>query len=286
MGKVSHIDEKVLPELKVSKQEAEQKLQKRIEKGQELLKLPITNQLQLSEVRREYKKWDEYNNEYLRRIFSTEEEAKKYSRFRSASFPINPPFRVIISNFLDDVKEKIHRIESIIERLELISLDSSSNNAQTDNKNSPSNKVFIVHGRDELAKTNLEILLQDMGLETIVLHRQADEGQTVIEKFEKHGKDVGYAFILLTPDEIAYLESEESLADQDRKKEKRARPNVIFEFGYFIGSLGRNRVCCLYTGGVMLPSDLSGFVYKQYNNSVEEVAWSIQKDLKAIGIIN
>ena len=92
--------------------------------------------------------------------------------------------------------------------------------------------------------------------------------------------------ILLTPDEIAYLECEDSLPDHERKKEKRARPNVIFEFGYFVGKLGRNRVCCLYTGNVTLPSDLSGFVYKKYNDSIEEVAYGIQKDLKSIKVIS
>ncbi len=144
------------------------------------------------------------------------------------------------------------------------------------------NKVFVVHGHNEVAKTSLELFLSEIGLEPIVLHRKADQGQTIIEKFEKHS-DVGYAFILLTPDEISYLKSEEKLPDDQRKKEFRARPNVIFEFGYFVGKLGRNRVCCLYTGNVVLPSDVSGMIYKHYNDKIEEVAYSVIKDLKASG---
>jgi len=145
-----------------------------------------------------------------------------------------------------------------------------------------SNKVFVVHGHDEVAKTNLEIFLKEIGLDPVVLHRQADEGQTIIEKFEKHS-DVGYAFILLTPDECAYLSSKAKLDDKDRNTEFRARPNVIFEFGYFVGKLGRSRVCCLHTGSVRLPSDVSGMIYKGYNSSIEETAYSIIKDLKAAG---
>lgn len=145
-----------------------------------------------------------------------------------------------------------------------------------------SNKVFVVHGHDDVSKSSLEIFLTEIGLEPIVLHRQADQGQTIIEKFEKHA-DVGYAFILFTPDEISYLSKEESLNDVDRKKELRARPNVIFEFGYFVGRLGRSKVCCLHTSNVVLPTDLSGMVYKSYNNSIEEAAYSIIKDLKAAG---
>lgn len=104
------------------------------------------------------------------------------------------------------------------------------------------------------------MFLREIGLEPIVLHRQADVGQTVIEKFEANS-DVGFAFILLTPDEIAYLLPQDSLPDNERK-ELRARPNVMFEFGYFVGKLGRSKVCCLYTGDVVIPSDLNGLIYK------------------------
>lgn len=285
MVKVKQVAEKIPSEFKIPKEEAEQKLKERIEKGKELLNIQITNELQLDEAKKEYRKWNDYNFEYLRRIFSTDEEAEKYNSPLHYAFLLDSNLGRDIRDFFDDIKEKIHRLDSLLERIDLISLETLIENVQVQNKIPVTKKVFIVHGRDEVSKANLEILLKEMGLEPIVLHRQADEGQTVIEKFEKHGSDVGYAFILLTPDEMAYLANEDSLPDNERKKEKRARPNVIFEFGYFVGKLTRNRVCCLYTGGVTLPSDLSGFVYKQYNNSVEEVAYSIQKDLKAVGIL-
>jgi len=144
------------------------------------------------------------------------------------------------------------------------------------------NKVFVVHGRDNAAKDELSALLTEMGLEPIVLHRQADEGRTIIEKFEAHA-DVGFAFILLTPDEVSYLADEDKKADAHRVKEFRARPNVIFEFGYFVGRLGRSRTCCLYRGNVTLPSDLDGLVYKRFDKSIEEAAWGIQRELKAAG---
>ena len=145
-----------------------------------------------------------------------------------------------------------------------------------------SNKVFIVHGRDDAAKAELEVLVTELGLEPVVLHRQPDGGKTVIEKFE-HFADVGYAFILMTPDEVAYLADQDVRPDAEREKELRARPNVIFEFGYFVGRLGRQRTCCLYRGDVSVPSDLNGLVYKRFDRSVEEVGYSITKDLKAAG---
>ncbi len=145
-----------------------------------------------------------------------------------------------------------------------------------------SNKIFVVHGHDHILKTEVENFLNDIGLEPIVLHKKPDEGQTLIEKFEKYS-DVGYAFILLTPDEVAYSIKQDNLKDAERKKEKRARPNVIFEFGYFVGRLGRNRVCCLYKSDVELPSDLSGLLYKKIDTSVKAQAYDIMKELKAAG---
>lgn len=145
-----------------------------------------------------------------------------------------------------------------------------------------SNRVFVVHGHDQALKTDVERFLHEVGLTPVVLHREADEGATIIEKFEKHS-DVGFAFILLTPDEVRYTVDQVGIADQDRNIEFRARPNVIFEFGYFVGKLGRNRVCCLHKGAVVVPSDLNGLVYKKINESIEPQAYAIIKELKAAG---
>ena len=145
-----------------------------------------------------------------------------------------------------------------------------------------SNKVFVVHGHDHALKTDVERFLHEIGLEPVVLHRQPDQGLTIIEKFESNS-DVGYAFILLTPDEVAYTVDQEGKPETERQKEKRSRPNVIFEFGYFVGRLGRSRVCCLYKGDVVLPSDLDGLVYKRVDDSLDSQAYAIIRELCAAG---
>ena len=145
-----------------------------------------------------------------------------------------------------------------------------------------SNKVFVVHGHDQGLKTDIERFLHEIGLTPIVLHREADQGATIIEKFEKHS-DVGYAFILLTPDEVSYTVDQINIQESDKKIEYRARQNVIFEFGYFVGKLGRSKVCCLYKGNVTVPSDLAGLVYKKIDGSIDSQAYSIIRELKAAG---
>ncbi|WP_122532806.1 TIR domain-containing protein [Pseudomonas viridiflava] len=118
-----------------------------------------------------------------------------------------------------------------------------------------SNKVFIVHGHDDGAKHMLARFLDRIGLESIVLQEQPDRGRTIIEKFEQSA-EVGYAVVLLTPDDIGRAVSVDS-------QQSRARQNVIFELGYFAGKLGRGRVCLLKKGDVEIPSDLFGVVYTE-----------------------
>lgn len=145
------------------------------------------------------------------------------------------------------------------------------------------NKVFVVHGHDSGLKNDIDIFLRDIGLEPIILHRQADEGLTIIEKFEKHS-DVAYAFILLTPDDIGMPIAEYEKSQEKRKIEFRARQNVIFEFGYFAAKLGRRSVCCIYKEGVNLPNDIAGLLYKQVGETIDSIGYEIIKELKAIGL--
>lgn len=286
--KIKAIEPKAVPELVVSREEAKSRLTDRIEKGRELKDQSINSKEKYDSATRDYVKWDDFNKELLKRIFSSDYFFAEYSSYSAVLVMGGYPTSLgeNIADLRKDFDKKIHRLDSIIERLELIPLaiaaEESTVSTIPETKSKRSNKVFVVHGRDEVSKTSLEVFLRENGLEPIVLHRQADEGLTIIEKFEKHS-DVGYAFILLTPDEVAYLATEDSKPDVDRKKEFRARPNVIFEFGYFVAKLSRSRVCCLHTGEVELPSDVSGMIYKKYNTSIEEVAYSIIKDLRAAG---
>jgi|APEBP8051073302_1049394.scaffolds.fasta_scaffold00326_8 predicted nucleotide-binding protein len=117
-----------------------------------------------------------------------------------------------------------------------------------------SNKVFIVHGHDSELKTAVARVVEQLGLEAIILHEVPNASETVIEKLEKNAAEVGFAVILLTPDDLGKSVKEEELKG-------RARQNVILELGFFWGLLKRSNVCCIAKRGVDLPSDLHGVVY-------------------------
>lgn len=161
-----------------------------------------------------------------------------------------------------------------------------------------SKDIFLVHGRDRKSVKELKSMLKEFGLNPIILHEQPSGSRTIVEKLEKYS-DVGYAFVILTPDDVGI-----SAHDFDMEKLKkgrigrkladdidymlsqmiaRARQNVVLEFGYFIGKLGRDRVCCLHKGNIELPSDMHGIVYIPFKESVNECYDKIVKELKAAG---
>jgi predicted nucleotide-binding protein len=65
--------------------------------------------------------------------------------------------------------------------------------------------------------------------------------------------------VLLTPDDEG--------CEKGGTAGPRARQNVILELGYFMGRLGRNRVCALMSGEVEIPSDFGGVVYEPFDAS-------------------
>ena len=140
---------------------------------------------------------------------------------------------------------------------------------------SATKKVFVVHGHDEAVLQAVARFLEKLKLEPVILHEQANQGRTIIEKFEDHS-DAGFAVVLLTPDDIGAAVTDKA------DLQYRARQNVILELGFFIGKLGRNRVCTLKSRCVENPSDVDGMVYI---NLDEPDAWQtgLVRELKAAG---
>ena len=122
-------------------------------------------------------------------------------------------------------------------------------------------KIFVVHGHDEHARESVARFLEKLELEPIILHERPNEGRTIIEKFKRHAGDVGFVVVLLTPDDVG------GPAEHGNDLKPRARQNVIFELGFFLGKLGRKRVCPLVKGGVEIPSDYDGVVYIEMDDA-------------------
>ena len=139
-----------------------------------------------------------------------------------------------------------------------------------------SNRVFVVHGRDDGTRNTVARFLESLGLEVVILQEQASEGRTIIEKFEDHS-GVGFAVVLCTPDDVG------ALAMEPDKLNPRPRQNVILELGYFWGKLGRNKVCALLDGDMEMPSDYDGVLYIPMDAS-EGWKLALAREMKAAGM--
>jgi len=136
-----------------------------------------------------------------------------------------------------------------------------------------SRKIFIVHGHDDGARETVARFLERIGLEAVILHEQANQGRTIIEKVVANS-DVGFAVVLLTPDDEGCVKG--------GTPEPRARQNVLLELGYFIGRLGRDKVCALKRGTLEIPSDFAGVVWETMDSNG---GWkqALARELEAAG---
>lgn len=134
-------------------------------------------------------------------------------------------------------------------------------------------KVFIVHGHDEASARRVkEFIKEDLNMDAIILMDEVSANLTIPEKFEQYAKECDYAIILMTPDDKFKYDGSNDVV-------YRARQNVILELGYFWAKFDRKRFAVLKRGNIEKPSDIQGVVYLEFNNSVEEVFYKLQKEI-------
>ncbi len=179
--------------------------------------------------------------------------------------------------YLGGLQRSSSILESMVDEIKRYWLNNEVSTAGSSTVESvASREVFLIHGRDEGVRDKVARFLGQLELEPVILAEQASQGKTIIEKFEDHAQ-VGFAIALLTPDDTGSLSND---VDTPRP---RARQNVIFELGYFIGRLGREGVCALTKGDVEVPSDYSGVVYIPMDDGD---GWEVKlvRELKAAGL--
>lgn len=219
-------------------------------------------------------KWDSYNLRMLERMFTTREIADEYEYAGSENSRVS--FGELSPQGLRDrlrerVADKVAALVTIREKLDLFEVVVDSAEPQPNaEKKEYSRRVFVVHGHDEAARESVARFLQILGLEPLILHELPSRSGTVIEKLSRYS-DVGFAVVLLTPDDLGGAQVDAS--KNPSRMKPRARQNVLLELGYFIGKLGRERVCALKKGDVEVPSDFSGVVYVSMDDAQ---AWHVQ----------
>ena len=233
------------------------------------------------ELSPEFQKWRRDTEVVIRETF--DDRSRHVAEFDGIDyFPRNVKFREPSRNEFQAAYEKgLQTAETLLHSMldEIKNWWDDEQTLATDgipgNNGPDTNEIFIVHGRDDGAREKVARFLEQLALKPVVLHEQPNKGRTIIEKFEDYAH-VGFAVVLLTPDDIGRLQ------DGEADCRSRARQNVVFEFGYFIGKLGREHVCALVKGDLERPSDYDGVLYIPLDDSS---GWEMKLigELKSVG---
>jgi predicted nucleotide-binding protein len=219
------------------------------------------------------------------------EDSRYFKQLSEVSFQYRGPMMTVIGvaetseekrakkerserNWLKGQERSLAIVDSMREQLEL---EGAMQTRPEPTPTSPeSRRVFVVHGRDYAMRESVARVLSKLNLDPIILHEQEDRGRTIIEKLHAYS-DVGFAVVLLSPDDTGY-----SNAEGSESAKPRARQNVMFELGFFIGRLGRENVVALHRGGVEIPTDYAGVLFQPYES---DGVWpyKLAKELRGSG---
>ncbi|MFO1534835.1 MAG: TIR domain-containing protein [Thermoplasmatota archaeon] len=276
------------PTLRRPKQELMDLLDQQIRQGEELENRRMSGTKQFEQAVEDYNRWDNFNTELLRSSYAGK-VAANYLRLLDEMDRDNDGLVIIdgVAGLRDFVRILTNHLRWLRDQLRLHPSEPEAKpqpTVATPTMPAPVShgpargqrkRVFIVHGHDQAAReTVARYLEQRLELEVVILHEQANQSRTIIEKLEAHS-DVDYAIVLLTPDDVAI--------GKDGGQEGRARQNVVLELGFFCGKLGRSKVFLLYADGVAMPSDYDGVAYTKLDAGG---AWQIAlaRELSHAGI--
>lgn len=243
-----------------------EKLNGLISEATELMNQPI------SASDDKFQAWHMKVKRFLIKNFGT--KSAEYQKFEHTPFSpyicsSSTPDEYFITTCLSGISQTKAILKTYLEDFEDEHNEFTKNNSEDTNLDF--SKVFIVHGHDGELKEAIAHIVEQQNIEAIILSNKTNEGKTIIEKIE-HYSNVSAAICLFTADDKGKVKSEKSL-------NARARQNVVFETGYFMGKLGRNRVVIVSENDVELPSDMNGMVY------TNKTDWKVDvlKELKAMG---
>lgn len=214
-------------------------------------------------------------NEYLQRVISIlialyGPKAEIVQKYRDA-------IKNARSISTDDLIGLFTEFDHLVNSLDSFSIQDIINPSSHASLPPSGQNVFIIHGHDEVNTLRLRVLLQDhFHLSPVLMKKEAGMSRALLTKFEDVASSCAIAFALMTPDDQILNGTSQYF---------QARPNVIFETGWFAGRLGVPRVCILLKDGTEVHSDIDGISRLSFKDNVDERLIEIERELKAVKII-
>lgn len=120
--------------------------------------------------------------------------------------------------------------------------------------------VLVLSSSETELQSQLNSLLKEIGIDAVLFQR-GNAPDAIVSFLEKNA-DAKFAFYLFTAEDIN---------------------SAMFELGYLVGKVGANRVCCIHQKDDAPPKGIPGISYKEIVVKLEEISFSLIKDLRAAG---
>ncbi|MCJ7721087.1 nucleotide-binding protein [Candidatus Bathyarchaeota archaeon] len=207
--------------------------------------------------------WGSYEN-YVNKYNLLLKDLQSLGFFKEMKFIEQVPFsdQAFDSGFTKHEQAKLREVtnesNSLLQKVKLLLSPPKSDNRM--NNQVRSNKIFVIHGHDNEMKSDVTQTLQKLDLDPLILHEKPNSEQTLIEKISDYAH-VSFAVVLLSPDDLAYPEQK-----TPEEAKYRAKQNVIFELGYFLGLLGKQNVIAIYRKkkDFEIPNNYNGVLWIEY----------------------
>ena len=274
------MDKESLTQLPENSEKAYRKIQERIKEGNLLLDQQIDSDEELKEAKVAFNNWSEHNKMILSLLFDSSLIADEYAKLHADVVPLpsydsrsfihefprlqHQVLQSYVWQYRKQITTQIKYLQRIGDQLELPGEPLFT---------VPSlfgDDVFIVHEHDEAAKYAVARFVENLGLTVTMLDDHPNRDGIFINKFEQYVNNAGFAIVLFT-------------ADNEFGHRLNAHQNIIFELGYFIGKLGRERVCLLFNGELEMLPDLSGVFYIHMDSNDD---WKLElaQEMRGVGL--
>lgn len=206
------------------------RLQARLERGAELVRVPTPSQGQV-------RMWTASTRGPVRDIFGHDSPILADWPAASGPLPQGDPKELLAT--------RLRRLEWLISTLH----ESERTGAV------PGSRVFIGHGRAPVWRELKDFLSDRLSLPWEEFNRESTAGIATTERLTEMLKSAAFAFLIMTAE------------DEHADETLHARENVIHEVGLFQGKLGLRRAIILLEEGCSTFSNIHGLTYISFPRS-------------------
>lgn len=181
--------------------------------------------------------WTQMTADLVRRVFGEDRAAEEFASLDSNEAETELDH----GRMRERLKARVTLLGELIERAENLYSEPSEHSG------APARcRVFVARGADDALLQAVTGFVERIGCEPIVSAVGATERLSAIEQFER-AQEVEFALVLLS--------EAETRPDAQRQTVPQSR---LLELGFFLGKLGRERVCALYRESLEMPPYGSG----------------------------